>query len=103
MQVGKNLGAIYQISQAQNVSANNIANINTNDFKASRALQGTDRVQISPEARLAAQNPAGENLSTTDANQDLVQMTSNKLALSANIAVIQTQDEMNKALLDTTK
>jgi len=99
MQVSANINAITNISTAQEVAANNIANINTDGFKASTVVQGTDKVTISQAARAAAQNANGEELSTTDAAQDMVTMEINETSLNANVKAIQTQDEMNKALM----
>ena len=103
MQVKANINAINNISQMQEVAANNIANINSNGFKASSYVQSGDRLNISPEARAAAQNSAGEELSTTEPEQDMVRMIANETSLAANVAAIQTQDEMNKALMELNK
>jgi len=98
MQVNANIAAINKASKTQEVSANNIANMNSNDFKASRAVQNGDQLNISVEARAAIQNSKGESMSTTDPAQDMVQMTLNQRSLEANIVAIQTQDDMQKAL-----
>jgi len=103
LQIKANINAINNISQMQEVAANNIANINSNGFKASSYVQSGDRVNISPEARAAMQNSAGEELSTTDPAQDMVWMIANETSLAANVTAIQTQDEMNKALLELNK
>jgi len=52
MQVQSNMSAIKKISLSQEVSANNMANISTDGFKASKV----DRLTISPEARTATIN-----------------------------------------------
>jgi len=103
MKVDANLGTIKNIAITQNVSANNIANAQSNNFQASRVVQTTDKVTISQEARLAAQNSAGEAMSTTDVAQDIVQMTSNESSLSANVKAMQIQDQMDKALFSIKK
>jgi len=103
MQVKANINAINNISQMQEVAANNIANVSTDGFKASSYVQNGDRVSISPEARAAIQNSAGQTLSTSDPAQDMVNMTTHETALAANIAAIQTQDEMGKALSELKK
>ena len=103
MQVKANINAINNISQMQEVAANNIANVNSNGFKASTYTQTGDRLNISPEARAAIQNSAGEELSTTDPVQDMTRMMSNETTLAANVTAIQTQDDMNKALLELKK
>jgi len=103
MQVKANINAINNISQMQEVAANNIANVNSNGFKASAYVQTGDRVSISPDARAAIANTAGEALSTTDPAQDMVRMMGNETSLAANVTAIQTQDAMNRALLDLKK
>jgi len=89
MNVNANLKAINHIATSQQVSANNIANSQSNNFQASRVVQTTDKVSISPEARIAA--------------QDMVQMTINESGLSANVKAIQTQDQMDQALFSLKK
>jgi len=99
MQVNANIKAISNISKAQEVAANNIANVNTNGFKASVAIQNGDKLIISSEARAASMNAAGEEMSTSDPAQDMVAMTINQTSLEANVKTIQVQNEMNNALL----
>ncbi|RLL48980.1 hypothetical protein D8Y20_13430 [Mariprofundus sp. EBB-1] len=99
MQVNANIAAINNASKTQEVSANNIANVNSNDFKASRAVQSGDQLNISPEARAAMQNTKGESISTTDPAQDMVQMSVNQRSVEANVAAIKTQEDMQQALL----
>ena len=103
MKVSSNLNALNNISKMHDVSANNIANVNSNGFKASRAVQTGDSVQISVEAREAAKNSLGEEMSTTDVGQDMVQMSVNQHSLEANVKAIQTQSEMEKALMEIKK
>jgi len=99
MQVNANINAISNISQAQEISANNIANVNTAGFKASVAIQNGDKLIISQQARAASMNAAGEEMSTSDPVQDIVSMTVNQTALEANVKAIQVQEDMNDALL----
>ena len=99
MPINANIAAINNAFKTQEVTANNIANVNSNDFKASRAVQSGDQLNISVEARAAMQNSKGESMSTTDPAQDMVQMSVNQRSLEANVVAIQTQDEMQKALL----
>ncbi len=103
MQVKANISAISNAMKSQEVTAHNIANVNTNGFTASRAVQSGDKLNISQEARAAMQNTAGQSMSTTDPAKDMVQMSVNQRALEANVKAIQTQDEMNKALMDLNK
>jgi flagellar basal body rod protein FlgG len=99
MQINQNISALKNISLAQEVSANNIANVNSNGFKASK----TDQLHISPEARAASLNSAGQQMSTTEPVQDIVQMTINATSFEANVKAIQTQGDMLKAVMDIKK
>lgn len=103
MKINANAQAIYNAFQSQQVSANNIANVNTNGFKASTAVQSGDKVSISPEAAaMAAASASGsgasEELSTTDPVKDMVSTEINETAVSANVSVIQTQQDMNRVM-----
>ncbi|MDX8388233.1 MAG: flagellar basal body protein [Ghiorsea sp.] len=99
MQVSANIGSIQRIALSQEVSANNIANVNTNNFKASK----TDQLNISSEARSAALNSTGKEMSTTEPVQDIVQMTMNATSLEANIKAIQTQADMLQVVMNIKK
>ena len=103
MQINANLSALNAIAKKQEVSTNNIANISTDGFKASKAVQTGDQVKISPEARAANLNANGDELSTTEPTEYFVQMTINQNTHEANIVAIQTQSDMDKALLEIKK
>jgi len=103
MQINANLSALNAIARKQEVSTNNIANISTDGFKASTAVQTGDQIKISPEARAASLNANGDEMSTTEPTEDFVQMTVNQNTHEANIAAIQTQTDMEKALLEIKK
>lgn len=82
------------LSVQQDVTANNVANVTTDDFKTSSArfsdhknggvsasvLQGNDRVEISQEA---------------------VNMIAKSNAYTANLKSVQTDDEMQQTLFST--
>jgi len=103
MNVDTSIRAINNIATTQQVSANNIANSQTNDFQASRVVQTTDKITISPEARLASQNNTGENMSTTNVAKGILQMTVNESYLAANVKAINAQDQMDQALFTLKK
>ena len=137
------LSALNAASVITQVAANNIANINTNGFKASDVVltSGPDNqgVQVGTIAQndspgpavissisdaakdLYSQalnnsllDPAQDNLTTqlaeamptvtegsnTDVVRDVLSLYTAEFMYSSNAAVIQTQDEMTKALLD---
>ena len=103
MQINANLYALYAIAKKQEVSTNNIANISTDGFKASKAVQTGDQIRIRPDVRAASLNAAGNALSTTEPAEDLVQMTINQNTLEVNITAIQTQSDMENVLLEIKK
>ncbi|MDX8412551.1 MAG: hypothetical protein R8J85_00545 [Mariprofundales bacterium] len=102
MKVNANLQAMSNITTTQQVSANNVANMLTNGFKASRVQQMGDTITISQETRNAIQKneaaSASSAPSTSNIEQDLLQMRNNEVALSANVTAIKTQSEIYKAL-----
>jgi len=103
MKVNANLQAISNITTTQQVAANNVANVLTNGFKASRALQTGDKITISQETRNAIQKNEAATASVTNLEQDLLQMRQNQVALSANVRAIKTQNEIYKAFDTLTK
>jgi len=102
MKVNANLQAMSNITTTQQVSANNIANVLTNGFKASQVRQTGDTITISQETRNAIQKneaaSASTLASTSNLEQDLLQMRKNQVAFSANVTAIKTQNEIYKAL-----
>ena len=96
------------------VAANNIANINTDQFKKSTAtiesnISGQPETKITqsttPGAILVNSEglPEGETireLSNVDIAEELVQMKVAEYGYKANIGVIRTQDEMIGTILD---
>lgn len=103
MKADANLQALNNIGIMEQVSANNVANALTPGFKASRAVQSGDRVTISQEARNAAIDTNGQPMSTTNLGEEMVNMISNENSFAANIKTIQTQNEMETALLSIKK
>jgi len=106
MKVNANLQAMSNITTTQQVAANNVANVLTTGFKASRTVQTGDRVSISQATRNAIQKAIQTNesatASTTNIEQNLLQMRQNEVALSANITAIKTQNAIYKTI-DTLK
>ena len=116
-------GAMQAFGTAMQVTANNIANVNTEEFKASRTTleeipnQGGARVQdimqtTTPGPLVPVDKPvtnqAGQRVqaqtmvqaSNTETSREMVNMMSNQNAFSANVAVIRTKDDMIGGLLD---
>jgi flagellar basal-body rod protein FlgC len=91
------------------VSANNVANVNTDGFEAQRVEPETVRdggvtSRIAPTGDPApvVVNESGEleTLSNTDLIQERVNQIEAQHAFAANVAVLQTADEMEASLLD---
>lgn len=103
MKVDGNIQTLRNIGTQQQVSANNIANVNTDGFKASRSVQQGDSLSISPEARAASLNQNGTPMSNTDVGNEMANMSSHGAGVTANVKAIQTQDEMEQALFSLKK
>lgn len=91
---------IKTVITREDVSANNVANIDTRGFSQTDALQtemSPAGVRISGLRRPL--NTDSEN-SNTDLNKEMVNQVINKNELAANVKVIRTQDKMMGALLD---
>lgn len=116
------LSALDAYALSQQVTANNVANMNTEGFNASRvtmedvANQGGVRVQevretsdappLVPSQRLlevqgqVVQEQAYVEGSNTDVAREMVNLTVNQRAYEANAAVIRAQDELIGTVLD---
>ncbi len=105
--------ALNAIQTKTQVTANNVANANTDGFKKTRATlvegdpQGSVTVNIqrveTPGPMVYEPTPAGEVLvekSNVELTEEIPQMLIDKRAYQANIKTIQTQDEMLGSLLD---
>jgi flagellar basal-body rod protein FlgC len=81
------------------VSAHNVANINTPNFAQTRVLQTeqTRGTAITAMQKVASQNP---DLSATDFAEEAVEMIISKNEFALNARVLKTQDRMLGELLD---
>lgn len=110
------LSALGAFFRKMDVTANNIANVNTNNFKKSRAemeevYPSGVKVSISqvdtpgdllpPDEALPPEERA-QNLESSNVNvaEELVNLIVTEHDFSANIKTIQTKDEMEKQLID---
>lgn len=85
--------ALQAFSTSQQITANNIANLNTDGFKASRATfkeNGASGVYAS----------ASKTEDTVDLSREVTNLISDKQVYKANIKVLQASDEMTKELLN---
>jgi flagellar basal-body rod protein FlgC len=101
-----NLSALSALGTVQQVSANNIANVNTDGFEASRvALEsGPEGQGVEVGAILQSTNAGamvdGVEASNTDIGTEMVGMMKTSHAFSANVAAIRVSEEMTGHLLD---
>jgi len=85
--------ALQAFSTSQQITANNMANLNTDGFKASRAVfreNGTSGVSAS----------ASTTEDSVDISREAVNLISNTQGYKANIKVLKAADEMTRDLLN---
>ena len=101
-----NLSALDSLGVAQQVSANNIANVSTEGFKASSVAlesgpegQGVGVAAIN-ESTNAGPEVDGVEMSNTDIGTEMVDMMTTGHAFSANVAAIRASEEMTGHLIN---
>ncbi len=106
------LSALDAFSTKMAVIANNIANINTDDYKKSRAIleerqNGGVDVSIqeidtpgSPVPYEEGSNIQAQETSNVDLGEEIVQMMLTQRGYEANLKSLQVQDEMRGTVLD---
>lgn len=101
--------AIKAFGTATAVTANNIANVQSDDFKSSRALmnEGIDGGVKVSLSRNTAQGPlvtksdgSTKELSNTDLATEFTSMINSQSSYGANIKAVQTQNDMKGTLID---
>ncbi len=104
------LSALGAFGKKMDVTANNIANVNTEGFKKSRAVleeanQGVlvtiSRVNT-PGAPIPAEDGTGKmnESSNVDVGEEIVNLKTTKNAFQANLKTIQAEEEMLGSLFD---
>ncbi len=101
-----NLSALSSLGTAQEVSANNIANMNTDDFKSSSVVletgpndQGVFVAAIN-ESTNAGPIVNGVEGSNADVGTEMVDMMTTSRAFSANATFIRASEEMTGHILN---
>lgn len=116
------LSALDAYSTAQAVTANNLANVNAEDFRASRVTfadrpdlggvaaqevrQTAEAPPLVPSMRLLEQQGRVESEqvyrpgATTDVGREMVNLMVNEQAYAASAAVVRTQEELVGTVLD---
>jgi flagellar basal-body rod protein FlgC len=110
--VNNNITALTALNKRLGVTADNIANVNTDGFKKSRASfsegpSGDVRVTINQVDTPGPPNPdvdvdplAATELSNVDLTEEIPQMIPTQRSYDANLRAIKTQDEMIGTLVD---
>ena len=101
-----NVSALSALSTVQEVSANNIANMNTDGFKASSVSlesgpggQGVEVASIN-ESTTPGSMVDGVETSNTDIGREMVDMITTSRAFEANTTFIRAEEEMTGHILN---
>ena len=110
--IGNNLAALKAFGTKMDVTAKNIANSNTDEYKKSRAAlkeDGNGRVKVDIE-RIDTPGPSittmdgdevtKRELSNVDITEETSEMITAKHGYTANLKAVETQDEMLGDALD---
>ena len=89
MKINNNVNSLLAHQTLLDINANNVANVNTEDFKATDA-KIVDKLEIS-----AHQTDSGTNLTKELTDQIVIEE-----GFKAQLPAIKTQDELTKTLLD---
>jgi len=110
--LGSAVSAISAFSVKMNVSANNVANVNTDGFKKNRTTlkegrfggvePDIDRVDTPGYTRQASENGLAREVETAnvDLTEELSVSITTQSAYKANLKTIQAHDDMLGSLLD---
>ena len=111
LSIQPNVSGLQAFSKQVSVSANNLANSLSDDFKSSRALniEGTDKQVTTTISKNSSPGPLVDDpkndgslkeLSNTDIAEELVQQITAQHGFDANAKTIQTYDQTMGSLLD---
>lgn len=97
--------ALTALDTKLDVTANNIANVNTDEFKKSRAVFQTEEVPGVSVTIERVDTPGTENLdgvesSNVDLAEELVDLITTQHSYTANVKVIETAGKMQETLID---
>jgi|GEM_PF-6358764 flagellar basal-body rod protein FlgC len=111
--IGSSQAALTAYSSHLNASANNIANINSQEYK-SKDVVINEGQNSRPEAQVRTNNSPGPlretisqegkaksmEMSNTDISKEMTDMVSSEKAYTANLKTIGTQSEMTGSIID---
>ena len=110
--VGSSLSALRAYGVKMAVTSNNIANMNTNEFKKSRALLkegaiGNVEVEIDridtpghPVIEVAGDQITEKESSNVDLAEEITETILTQRGYDANLIMIKTQEEMSGSIMD---
>lgn len=98
MNISNNISSIQAHQNMMNVSANNVANVNSDGFVPSNARIVSGNNSINTDVSKADDN--GSKISQTDLAKEIPNQIVAKEATAVNVTAIKTQDEMLGSLLD---
>jgi flagellar basal body rod protein FlgG len=107
--IASNLSALHALGLKQSVTSNNIANLNSKEFKKSRATQEenlngavSSRVQQVNTPGVMVTKPDGslEELSNVDLSLELTEMIPTQRGYEANLKATQIQGRVEDSILD---
>jgi flagellar basal-body rod protein FlgC len=93
MQISSSVSAIRASTLRMDISAHDVANINTPNFSQSRPVQTSQKpgTEISAIQKI---KPASPEFSATDLAEETAEQIKSEKGLKANASVIKTQDRM---------
>lgn len=99
------VSAITALGRKLGVAADNIANVNTDEFKKSRTIFQTNdvpgvSVTIDRVDTPGTMQPDGVESSNVDLDQEFVSLIITQHSQTANVTVFETDEEMWKSLVD---
>lgn len=98
MEISNNISSLQANQQFFNTTANNIANVNTENFKSSDTRVST--ASGSPHANTRVSDDTLSSKSQTSLNKEIPNQIIAEDVSAVNIQAIKTQDEMLGSLLD---
>ena len=107
--INSNISALQALGKKQAVTANNIANADSKDFKKSRVIleeneHGTVAVKgqqvNTPGVMSNATDGSLEELTNDDLGQELTDMIPTQRGYEANLKALQTQGAMQDSIID---
>ncbi|MBN2255765.1 MAG: hypothetical protein JW736_08660 [Deltaproteobacteria bacterium] len=99
------VSALAALDRKRDVTANNIANVNTDDFKKSRALFQTEdipgvSVKVEKVDTPGMPQPNGVESSNVKIEKELASLITTEHSYTANVEVIETAGKMHETLID---